>query len=107
MFCTLYNEQRPHDALDGRVPADLYRRSSRHVPTRLPPLEYAAHWMVRTVASNGDIAWRGRRLFVSAALADVPIAFEEIDEALYTVWFGTIALARFDERQWRFTSVLV
>lgn len=105
-FCRIYNEQRPHDALNGQVPADRYRPSARRLPPRLPPLEYAAHWTVRTVASNGDIAWRGRRLFVSAALAGLPIAFEEIDDALHTVWFGSISLARFDERQWQLTSVL-
>jgi hypothetical protein len=72
----------------------------------LSPLEYAAHCRVRVVASNGDVAWRGQRLFVSAALAELPIAFEEIDDALYTVWLGAVALARFDERAWHFTSVL-
>jgi len=106
-FCTIYNEQRPHDGLDGQVPADRYRTSVRQFPRQLPPLEYAAHWMVRRVASNGDIAWCGRRLFVSAALAELPIAFEEIDDALYTVWFGSVALARFDERRWHFTAVLL
>jgi transposase InsO family protein len=106
-FCAIYNEQRPHDGLNGQVPADRYRVSVRRFPRQLPPLEYAAHWMVRRVASNGDIAWRGQRLFVSAALAELPIAFEEIDDALYTVWFGSVALARFDERQWHLTSVLL
>jgi putative transposase len=105
-FCTLYNEQRPHEALQGRVPADLYVPSGRPLPPRLPRLEYAAHCEVRVVASNGDIAWKGRRLFVSAALAELPIALEEIDDALFTVWLGSVALARFDERQWHFTSVL-
>ena len=105
-FCTVYNEQRPHDALQGRVPADLYVPSVRPLPPRLPSLEYAAHCEVRVVASNGDIAWKGRRLFVSAALAELPIALEEIDDALFTVWLGSVAVARFDERQWHFTSVL-
>jgi transposase InsO family protein len=106
-FCRIYNHERPHDALAGRVPAELYVPSPRLLPRRLPPLDYAAHWEVRRVASNGDIAWNGRRLFVSAALAALPIAFEEIDDGLYTVWLGTVALARFDERQWHFSSVLL
>lgn len=106
-FCQIYNNERPHDALAGRVPADVYVPSSRPLPCRLPPLDYAAHWEVRRVASNGDIAWNGRRLFVSAALAELPIAFEEIDDGLYTVWLGTVALARFNARQWHFSSVLL
>jgi putative transposase len=106
-FCREYNEQRPHDALGGRTPAEVYVPSGRAMPARLPALEYAAHWEVRRVASNGDVMWRGRRLFVSAALDQQLIAFEEIDDALFTVWFGAVALARFDERRWRFTSVLL
>jgi transposase InsO family protein len=106
-FCLLYNDERPHDALQGRVPADLYVPSPRPLPRRLAPLEYPAHWEVRRVASNGDIAWAGQRLFVSAALAELPLGFEEIDEAVYTVWFGAVALARFDARQRHFTSVLL
>ena len=106
-FRRVYNEQRPHQALGGRVPADLYRPSPRPLPQRLPAIEYPLHWEVRWVASNGDIAWRSRRLFVSAALAEQPLAFEEIDDGLFTVWFGPIALARFDARRWRWTEVLM
>jgi putative transposase len=106
-FRRVYNEQRPHQALHGQVPADLYRPSPRAWPSRVPPLEYPSHWEVRSVASNGDIAWQGRRLFVSAALAEHALAFEEVDDALFTVWFGEIALARFDARQWRWTELLM
>jgi putative transposase len=106
-FCRIYNDERPHDALAGRVPADLYRPSPRAWPNRLPPLEYAGHWEVRQVGGTGDVTWRGRRLFVSTALAGHPVGFEEIDDALYTLWFGSAALARFDERQWHWTAVLL
>lgn len=105
-FCRLYNDERPHAALAGRVPAELYRPSARMLPARLPALEYAAHWQVRQVGTNGDVTWRGRRLFVSTALAEVPIAFDEIDDGIFTVWFGTIALARFDERRWHLSALL-
>jgi putative transposase len=107
MFKRVYNEERPHQALAGQVPADLYQPSPRSLPPRLPAIEYPLHYEVRRVASNGDIRWHNRRLFVSAALAEQPIAFEEIDEGLFTVWFGAIALARFDARRWRWTEVLM
>jgi transposase InsO family protein len=107
VFCAVYNEQRPHDALQGRVPADVYRPSPRRLPPRLPPLEYPASWEVRRVGDRGEISWQGRRLFVSDALSSLPIALEAIDDGLYTLWFGTVALARFDERLWHFTAVLL
>jgi putative transposase len=100
-FRTEYNEERPHEALDDRVPAMLYHPSPRLLPRRLPPLDYAGHLEVRRVYDNGCLWWRRRVLFVSEALAGHDIGFEEVDEGLWTVWFGSVAVARFDERQHR------
>jgi hypothetical protein len=98
-FCRVYNEERPHESLADRPPASCYVRSPRPLPTRLPPLEYPGHTEVRLVASNGCISWNGAPLFVATALAGEYVAFEEIDDALWTVYFATVALARYDERR--------
>ena len=37
-----YNEQRPHEALENRTPASVYKSSERVYPARLPELEYLA-----------------------------------------------------------------
>ena len=51
--------------------------------------------------SNGYVSWR-RPLFVSVALADEAIAFEEVAaDGIWTVTFATVVLGRFDERQHR------
>ena len=96
-----YNEERPHEALADRVPAQLYATSPRPYPRTLPPLDYAGHLEVRRVYDNGCLWWRQRVLFVSEALVGQHVAFEEVDDGLWTVYFGTVALARFDERQHR------
>lgn len=98
-FRVEYNHERPHEALDNDTPANHYDRSARPMPARLPGVEYAAHLEVRRVATNGCIRWRSHSVFVTSALAGEDIAFEEIAEALWTVRFGPVALARFDERQ--------
>ena len=98
-FRTEYNEERPHEALDDRVPAMLYHPSPRPLPARLPSLDYAGHLEVRRVYDNGCLWWRSRILFVSEALAGEDLGFEEVDEGLWTVWFASVAVARFDERQ--------
>jgi hypothetical protein len=99
-FCTEYNHERPHEALDQAVPATRYQPSPRPWPRRLPPLEYPGHAAIRRVDQNGYVSWR-RPLFVSVALADEAIAFEEVDDGIWTVTFATVVLGRFDERQHR------
>jgi hypothetical protein len=53
---------------------------------------------VRRVSSNGCVSWQGAPLFVATPLAGEPVAFEEVDDGLWTVYFATVALARYDER---------
>ena len=97
-FCTEYNRERPHEGLHQTVPAQHYHRSSRALPRRLPPLEYPGHAEIRRVDQNGYVSWR-RPLFVSVALADQPVAFEEVDDGIWTVTFASLVLGRFDERR--------
>lgn len=97
-FCAEYNDERPHEALDQAVPATRYQPSPRPWPRRLPPLEYPGHAEIRRVDQNGYVSWQGAPLFVSVALAREAIAFEEVDDGIWTVRFATLALARYDER---------
>jgi transposase InsO family protein len=99
-FCAEYNQERPHESLQQTVPAQHYRPSSRALPRRLPPLEYPGHAEVRRVDQTGYVSWR-QPLFVSAALADEAVAFEEVDDGIWTVTFATVLLGRFDERHHR------
>jgi putative transposase len=104
-FCTEYNHERPHEALDYQVPADRYQPSSRRWPDVLPPLEYPGHLEVRLVSRSGEIGWRGCQAFLSETLAGEHVGFEEVDDGLWTVYFATIAVARFDERQRSFHPI--
>jgi putative transposase len=104
-FVREYNEERPHEALGDQPPASRYEPSRRSLPARLPPIEYPGHMEVRRVSTNGCVSWNNAPLFVATALAHEYIAFEEIDEAIWTVRFGTIAIARYDERHRSFHTL--
>lgn len=97
-FVREYNEERPHEALNDQPPAMSYTPSRRPLPTRVPPVDYPGHMDVRLVSSNGCISWKSAPLFVATPLAGEHVAFEEIDDGLWTVHFATVALARYDER---------
>ena len=90
-FRNLYNDIRPHEALEGAVPADLYRSSPRPFPTQLEPVTYPGHFETRFVSTNGGIRWYGDRVPVSRLLAGHNVGLEEIDHGLFEVYFGPLA----------------
>jgi transposase InsO family protein len=97
-FCAEYNHERPHEALAEQTPAMVYQPSPRALPRRLPPLDYPGHLEIRRVYGNGCVWWGDRVLFLSNALIGDDVGFEEVGDGLWTVYFATVALARFDER---------
>ena len=101
-FRVEYNEERPHEALNHHPPASCYTPSRRPFPSRLPPLEYPGHMEVRRVSDSGCIGWRNAQPFVSETLAGEWVALEEVEDGRWTLYFATVALARFDERQGAF-----
>jgi transposase InsO family protein len=100
-FRTAFNDERPHEALGQRVPAELYVASPRAYPAVLPPLEYAAHMIVRRVAPCGSLKWHGRWLSVSHTLIGEDVGLAEVDDGRWAVYFGSLVLGYFDERTWR------
>jgi len=104
-FCREYNRERPHEALSNDVPADRYTPSARRLPRRLPGVEYPGHFEVRRVTVAGQVSWAGAPLFLSLALVGEDVAFEEIDDGLWTLRLGAIAIGRYDARQRRIQPI--
>ena len=50
---------------------------------------------------NSGIHWHNHWVNLSHVLAEEYVAFEEIDDGLWSVTFGPLMLGRFDERQLR------
>jgi hypothetical protein len=71
---TVYNCERPHEALDLATPASRYRPSPRPYPEELPPIEYGPHDSVYRVPAGAWLRVRGRHIKVSNALTGLPIA---------------------------------
>jgi hypothetical protein len=93
-----YNEQRPHQALDMRTPADCYTSSPRPYPARVPEPEYDCSMMVRRVAPGGQFSWKHHEVFVSETLQGERIGLEPIDDRWYMLYFAQFPLGRFDSR---------
>ena len=96
-FRTEYNNERPHERLDNRTPAELYSPSPRPFPNRLPHLEYPGHFELRKVSPCGRIRWNGGFVNVSISLRGEYIGLEEINDGIWSVHFGPILLGRFHQ----------
>jgi transposase InsO family protein len=97
-FVRRYNTVRPHAALGNDRPVRHYRASTRPVPKRLPPLDDPAHHEIRRVSDNGTLTWRCRAIFLGTPLAGQDVAFEEVDDGIWTLRFADLVLARYDDR---------
>jgi putative transposase len=104
-FAERYNDERPHAALNGDVPAQRYQPSARPWPGRIPTVDYPAHWEPRVVTPNGRIRWRRDTIFLSRALAGEAVALEEIDDGVWTVHFAATALAYWCDRERRLRPI--
>lgn len=91
-----YNNERPHEALDQKPPARLFKVSARPYPSRVPDLEYPAHYEVRTVNSGGIFSWHSQGIFVNNSLEGERVGLVEFDDGLWKVYFSTLELGVLD-----------
>jgi transposase InsO family protein len=87
---SVYNHERPHQALGMATPISRYRTSPRSYPERLSPIEYGEADKVVRVGVNGEVRFKSQRIKVSNALVHLPVAFRacaEIDGS-YDLYFA-------------------
>lgn len=96
-----FNNERPHEALDMHTPSEIYAPSPRPMPERIPAFEYPDRFEVRYVSANGGIRWNRAWVNVSIVCVGEYVAFEEIDDGIWNVYFGPLKLGRFNERHMR------
>ena len=95
-----YNDERPHEALGQTTPASHYTPSPRPYPTRLPVPEYPGHFTVKTITTAGTFRFGKRIVYLANALTNQKIGMDETDDGLWSIYFHTVLLATFDERDY-------
>ena len=101
-FVHEYNNERPHEAHGQKRPSTLYTSSPRPYPESLPAIEYPGHFETRKVDHTGMIRWKSSRLFLSHTLHGETVALEEVDDGVWSLYYASVLLARFDEHERRF-----
>ena len=92
-FRRVFNEERPHEALDMQTPASVYTPSTRALPSSLPPVRYPLHDDVMFVSKSGQGLFRGQRYYVSQALAGQAVGLRHIEADVWLTTFMDLDLA--------------
>lgn len=103
-FSRQYNRERPHQALDMKVPADLYVRSDR-VYRGLEELTYPFHDGTFTVTQCGRICFNARKVNLSHVFAGQRVGVTQVGERIWLVTFMRYDLGYFDDETCRLEPI--
>ncbi len=93
-----FNEERPHQALGMKRPAEVYRPSPRRMPARIGTYDYPLNALVRRVSRCGTIRVFCKQVFVSQTLNEEYVALEEVDDGIYDMYFCFYLIGRYELR---------
>jgi putative transposase len=99
-----FNDERPHQALAMKVPADLYAPSDR--PYRgVGELDYPLHDWASTVTHCGRICFRRRKVNLSQVFAGQLVGVRQVSERIWLVTFMDYDLGYFDDETCRLEPI--
>lgn len=92
-----FNHIRPHEALDMKTPAEVYKpkRGGRRKGLRVVSTSYPEGTIFRRVVRTGYFTWQGRTVFVSRALRGYSVAVLPVADGWAKVMFYRLVLGRF------------
>ena len=99
-FIQIYNNERPHQALKGAYPGDLYTPSPR-LYSPPPEPEYPYHDRTVRVTRCGRICIGRRKINLSQVFAGQSVGIREVDHHIWLVSFMQYDLGFFDQDEAR------
>ena len=97
-FIEVYNNERPHQALGGRYPAELYTPSPREYrPPELP--DYPFHDRAIKVTQCGRICVGRRKINLSIVFSGQLVGIREVADEVWLVSFMDYDLGFFDQTE--------
>ncbi len=86
-----FNHVRPHEALGGKTPAEVYKVVERRKPVPRQ-YEYPKRFYVHRVNRDGCIAFRGDQCFVGTAFRGLEVGIEVVDAMHVRAWLHDVDL---------------
>jgi transposase InsO family protein len=97
-FVKEFNEERPHEALAMKTPAEVYRPSPRPYQG-LPDLDYPFHDRDAMVTACGRICMHRKKINVSTVLAGQKLGIKEVEDGIWLISFMHYDLGYIDLEQ--------
>ena len=92
----IYNQQRPHEAIEMKRPQELYSKSSTRYRGTPQQLDYPSGMAQRKVTCTGEITFRGCRMRISASVGGWNVGLKPLSSNLFNVYFGNLCLGQLD-----------
>lgn len=102
-----YNTERPHEALKGLRPADLYEPSKKNFPETMPEITYGENYIVRRVRCNGELKHFGKSYYISQAFSGEFLGLEPIDHGKVMVYFMERKLCIIDSEKSKVDKAII
>jgi len=99
-FIGVYNNERPHQALGGAYPGDIYTPSAR-VYEPPPEPDYPCHDRAVRVTRCGRICLGKRKINLSTVFAGQIVGVRQIEDQIWQVSFLQYDLGYFDNERGR------
>ena len=97
-FIEVYNNQRPHQALGGAYPGDIYTPSAR-IYEPPPEPDYPFHDRTVRVTRCGRICIGKRKINLSTVFAGQTVGLRQVDDEVWLVSFLEYDLGYFDNKR--------
>jgi len=95
----VYNQVRPHDALDLAVPATRYRPSHRSFVEVSGPYQYSAHFEVRRTNPSGQFSFKKQKYQIGDAFTDQAIGLlPTTTDGLWELHYCRFRIGSLDQR---------
>jgi putative transposase len=94
-----YNQERPHEALSMKTPAEVFEKNSRPLPKRLAGWSYPEGWVRRWVKGNGEMNWQGKRRYVGEAFVRDYVGLKATSFGVWRVYFGPVLIGEMREKE--------
>ena len=90
-----FNWERPHEALGGRCPGQIYRKSPRAMPAEIV-LDYGVGFSPRKISKVGVLTYGRHKIFISGALAGWQVGLRACDHDRLELWFAHLLLGHIE-----------
>jgi len=91
-----FNNERPHQALEMKYPAEVFKKNTRPY-TGLPEITYPMHDMTIRITNCGRICIGKKKYHLSLCFAGHDVGVREVDDQLWLVSFMDYDIGYFDE----------